>query len=147
MNLPAHYLVFDTNECNFLTGDVMEKIGLKSLREQAGVSTFGMLIVVILIVAFLTFGLKVGPVYVDHNLITGACEELIENGEAANMTTTEIRQRVSTTLRINNLSNFDLSSITMRKQSDQAIITIAYERRVELVANLDVVAKFNTVLQ
>jgi hypothetical protein len=79
--------------------------------------------------------------------IIGVCEELIENGEAANMTTTEIRQRVSTTLRINNLSNFDLSSITMRKQSDQAIITIAYERRVELVANLDVVAKFNTVLQ
>ena len=125
----------------------MEKIGLKSLREQAGVSTIGMLIVVILIVAFLTFGMKVGPVYVDHNLITGTCEELIENGEAANMTTTEIRQRVSNTLRINNLTNFDLSSITMRKQSDQAFITIAYERRVELVANLDVVAKFNTVLQ
>jgi hypothetical protein len=50
----------------------MEKIGLKSLREQAGVSTFGMLIVVILIVAFLTFGLKVGPVYVDHRRLRGA---------------------------------------------------------------------------
>lgn len=101
----------------------------------------------ILVVSFLTFGLKVVPLYVDHNLVSGVCEELIENGEAANMTITEIRQRVSNTLRVNNVTDFDLSSITPRKENDQAIITIAYERRVELAANLDVVAKFNTDLQ
>jgi len=54
---------------------------------------------------------------------------------------------VSNTLRINNVIEFGLSSITMRKKNDQAIIIIAYERRVELAANLDVVAKFDTVLQ
>jgi hypothetical protein len=54
---------------------------------------------------------------------------------------------VSNTLRINNVTDFDLSSITTRKENDQAIIIIAYERRVELAANLDVVAKFDTVLQ
>ncbi|MBT5718208.1 MAG: DUF4845 domain-containing protein, partial [Gammaproteobacteria bacterium] len=51
------------------------------------------------------------------------------------------------TLRINNITDFDLSNITLRKESDQAIISIAYERRVELIANLDVVAKFDTVLR
>ena len=101
----------------------------------------------ILVVSFLTFGLKVVPLYVDHNLVSGVCEELIENGEVANMIITEIRQRVSNTLRINNVTDFDLSSITLRKENDQAIITIAYERRVELAANLDVVAKINTDLQ
>jgi hypothetical protein len=125
----------------------MKQIKLKNLRDQAGASKFGLIMVFILIVAFLTFGLKVTPLYVDHNLISGICGELIENGEAANMTTTDLRQRVSNTLRINNVLDFDLSAITMRKENDQAIITIAYERRVELVANLDVVAKFNTVLQ
>jgi|TARA_B110000459_G_scaffold158380_1_gene173597 hypothetical protein len=125
----------------------MKQIGLKSLREQAGVSKFSILMMFILVVSFLTFGLKVVPLYVDHNLVSGVCEELIENGEAANMTITEIRQRVSNTLRINNVTDFDLSSITLRKENDQAIITIAYERRVELAANLDVVAKFNTDLQ
>ena len=125
----------------------MKQIGLKSLREQAGVSKFGILMMFILAVSFLTFGLKVVPLYVDHNLVSGVCEELIENGEAANMTITEIRQRVSNTLRINNVTDFDLPSITLRKENDQAIITIAYERRVELAANLDVVAKFNTDLQ
>jgi hypothetical protein len=125
----------------------MKQIGLKSLREQAGVSKFSILMMFILVVSFLTFGLKVVPLYVDHNLVSGVCEELIENGEAANMIITEIRQRVSNTLRINNVTDFDLSSITLRKENDQAIITIAYERRVELAANLDVVAKINTDLQ
>ena len=125
----------------------MKQIQLKGLREQAGVSKFGLFMVFILIMSFITFGLKVVPLYVDHNLISGVYEELIENGEAANMTITEIRQRVSNTLRINNVTDFDLSSITTRKENDQAIIIIAYERRVELAANLDVVAKFDTVLQ
>tara|TARA_B110000858_G_scaffold192516_1_gene243379 strand:+ start:6307 stop:6684 length:378 start_codon:yes stop_codon:yes gene_type:complete len=125
----------------------MKQIRLKNLRDQAGMSKFGLLMMFILIVACITFGLKVVPLYVDHNLIVGVCEELIENGEAAKMSTTEIRQRVSNTLRINNITDFDLSSIKVRKESDQAIITIAYERRIELVANLDVVAKFDTVLQ
>ena len=101
----------------------------------------------VVIATVITFGLKVAPLYVDHNLITGICEELIESGEAAKMTTNEVRQRVSNTLRINNITDFDLSAIKMRKESNQAIITIAYERRVEVVANLDVVAKFDTVLQ
>ena len=125
----------------------MKQIQLKSLREQAGVSKFGLFVGFILITLFITFGLKVVPLYLDHNLISGVYEELIENGGAANMTITEIRQRVSNTLRINNVTDFDLSSITTRKENDQAIIIIAYERRVELAANLDVVAKFDTVLQ
>ena len=125
----------------------MKQLNSKSLRDQAGVSKFGMLMVFILLVGFFTFGLKVVPMYVDHNLITGICEGLIENGEADNMTITDIRQRVSNTLNINNVRDFNLSNITVRKENDQAIITIAYERRVELIANLDVVAKFDTVLR
>ena len=124
----------------------MKQIQLKSLREQAGVSNFGLFVGFILIMSFITFGLKVVPLYVDHNLISGVCEELIENAEAENTTTTEIWQRVSNTLRINNVTDFAPSSITMRKGNVQAII-IAYERRVELAANLDVVAQFDTVLQ
>jgi hypothetical protein len=125
----------------------MKQLQSKSPSKQKGVSKFGMLMVFILVATFFTFGLKVVPLYVDHNLITGVCEELIESGEATNMTLTEIRERVGNTLRINNVTGFDLSDIRLRKESDKPIITIAYERRVELAANLDVVAKFDTVLR
>ena len=48
---------------------------------------------------------------------------------------------------INGVAEFDLRSIRLRKESNEAIITIAYEKRVPLFANLDIVAVFDTTLQ
>ena len=47
-HLPPHYPTFDTNECNFPIGEAMENKGLKSLREQAVASKFGILMEFIL---------------------------------------------------------------------------------------------------
>jgi len=125
----------------------MKQHNLHALHYQRGVSKLGLIMLFVFLAGGLTAGLKVAPLYVDHNLITGVCKELIENGEAVNMTVTAVRNRVGNSLRINNIRDFELSDITMRKENNQAIITIAYERRVALVANLDVISKFNTVLK
>lgn len=122
-------------------------MNINNLKKQQGVSKLGLLVMFFLVAVFLTAGLKVVPLYIDHNLIVGICDKLIETGEAENMTITDIRLRVSRTLRINNVRDFDLNSITLRRENSQAIITVAYERRVELFANLDVIAKFDSVLQ
>ena len=122
-------------------------MNINNLKKQQGVSKLGLLVMFFLVAVFLTAGLKVVPLYIDHNLIVVICDKLIETGEAENMTITDIRLRVSRTLRINNVRGFDLNSITLRRENSQAIITVAYERRVELFANLDVIAKFDSVLQ
>ena len=128
-------------------GKAMNKLNINNLKKQQGVSKLGLVVMFFLVAVFLTAGLKVVPLYIDHNLIVGVCDELIETGEADNMTISDIRIRVSNTLRINNVTGFDLRSITLRRENSQAIITVAYERRVELFANLDVIAKFDSVLQ
>lgn len=125
----------------------MRNMKAKRQSRQRGVSKFGLLMLLLAISTFFTVGLKIGPLYIDHNLITGICDELITNGEAANMTITDVRNRVSNGLRINNISGFDLSDIRMTKPNNQPVITIAYERRLELFFNLDIVAKFDTTLQ
>ena len=125
----------------------MKSLTVKLLNRQQGFSKSGLLLLAILITLFFTVGLKVGPLYVDHNLITDVCQELIDNGEADNMTISDVRTRVSNAIRINNITGFDVSNIRMRKENGGAIITIAYERRVNLVANLDAIAAFDTVLQ
>ena len=125
----------------------MRRLSRNSLSRQRGVSKFGLLMMLAFITAFFTVGLKVGPLYIDHNLITGICEELVDSGQADDLTVTEIRNRVSNALRVNNVTDFDLSAITKRVENDRAIIMVNYERRVELFANLDVVAKFDSVIQ
>lgn len=125
----------------------MKRMTRNSLSRQQGVSKFGLVMLLALITAFFTVGLKVGPLYIDHNLITGICQDLVDNGQADDLTVTEIRNRISDGLRVNNVTGFDLSAISKRMENDRAIITINYERRVELFANLDAVAKFDTEIQ
>jgi len=125
----------------------MKKTAVNNLSRQRGISSAGVLLIAVLLGLFFTVGLKVGPLYVDHNLITGLCQDLIDNGEANSMTVTEVRDRLSSTLRINNVPDFDLNSIRMRKENGEAIITVAYEKRVPLIANLDIVATFDESLR
>ncbi|MFZ8989779.1 MAG: DUF4845 domain-containing protein [Pseudohongiellaceae bacterium] len=125
----------------------MKKTAVNNLSRQRGISSAGVLLIAVLLGLFFTVGLKVGPLYVDHNLITGLCQDLIDNGEANGMTVTEVRDRISSTLRINNVTDFDLNSIRMRKENGEAIITVAYEKRVPLIANLDILATFDESLR
>lgn len=125
----------------------MKKTAVNNLSRQRGISSAGVLLIAVLLGLFFTVGLKVGPLYVDHNLITGLCQDLIDNGEANGMTVTEVRDRISSTLRINNVTDFDLNSVRMRKENGEAIITVAYEKRVPLIANLDIVATFDESLR
>ena len=125
----------------------MKKTAVNNLSRQRGISSAGVLLIAVLLGLFFTVGLKVGPLYVDHNLISVLCQDLIDNGEANGMTVTEVRDRISSTLRINNVTDFDLNSIRMRKENGEAIITVAYEKRVPLIANLDIVATFDESLR
>ena len=125
----------------------MKKTAVNNLSRQRGISSAGVLLIAVLLGLFFTVGLKVGPLYVDHNLITGLCQDLIDNGEANSMTVTEVRDRLSSTLRINNVPDLDLNSIRLRKENGEAIITVAYEKRVPLIANLDIVATFDESLR
>lgn len=116
-------------------------------KYQRGASKLGMLVLFILIAGLLTVGLRVTPLYVDNNLIVGLCQEILDNGEAANMTQTEVRDRVSNTLRINGITNFDLTSIRLDKSDERPEITVSYEQRVPLVANLEIIAVFDSTLR
>ena len=125
----------------------MNKTALNHLSRQRGMASAVLLMIALLFGLLFTFGLKVGPLYVDHILITGLCQGLIDSGEANTLTATEVRDRVSSTLRINNITDFDLNSIFMREENGEAIITVAYEKRVPLFANLDIVATFDESLR
>lgn len=115
-------------------------------EKQQGFSKLGFLMLFLMIAGVLSAGLKVAPLYIEDNIVTSYCSTLIESGEAANLTVTELRNMVADNLRINNVQDFDTSAIKMTKNNGEPKITIAYERRKELFLNLDVIAKFETVL-
>jgi len=85
------------------------KISHMSLQSsQRGFSKLGLLMLLVLLVSGLTFGLKILPVYLDHNFVKGVAEELIADGRAATLTQNEIREEVANGLRVNNVRDFNL---------------------------------------
>ncbi|MDP1930334.1 MAG: DUF4845 domain-containing protein [Gammaproteobacteria bacterium] len=110
---------------------------------QRGFSKFGLIMTLVVLVCGLTFGLKVVPVYIDHNFVRGIAESLVESGRAATLTQAEIRGEIANSLRVNNIREFDLNSVTATRNNGAAVITVVYERRVPLFANVDVVVSFD----
>ncbi len=130
-----------------LDGETMTN-GYLGSTYQAGVSKLGLVLLIAFTASFLTLGLKVGPFYLDNSVLVGLADELVEGGVANDLTQDEIRQRFANTLRLNGIYGFDLSDIRVsRSTGGRTAINIAYERRVPMFANLDVVAAFDHTSQ
>lgn len=121
----------------------MKNLYLPTPNMQRGFSKFGLLMMLVLLVSGLTFSLKILPVYLDHNFVKGVAEELIADGRAASLTQGEIREEIANGLRVNNVREFNLNSITLERENAEPVLVIEYERRVPLVANIDVIISFD----
>jgi hypothetical protein len=111
-------------------------------RSQRGFSKFGLLLLVVL-VSGLTFGLRILPVYLDHNFVKGVAEDLVASGRAATLTQAQMREEIANGLRVNNVRDFNLNSITLQRENASPVLVIDYERRVPLVGNVDVIISFD----
>jgi len=124
----------------------MKAFTVINVNLQAGASKLELLTAFLVIVPFLTFGLKMGPLYIDHNIVTSYTKDFIESGEMADHTLSELRRKAGDNLVMNNVRDFDVTHILMVKESDNQVVKIAYEQRMELFLDLDVVVKSDTVL-
>jgi hypothetical protein len=116
-------------------------------RQQRGFSKLGLIFMLVVLVSGLTFGLKVLPVYIDHNFVRGVAETLLESGRATSMTQAEVREEIAASMRVNNVRDFDLDSITTSRANGASAISITYERRIPLVANMDIILSFDDQIQ
>lgn len=116
-------------------------------RRQRGFSKLGLVFMLVVLVSCLTFALKVLPVYIDHNFVQGVAESLLESGRANSMTQAEVREEIAASMRVNNVRDFDLDNISTSRANGASIISITYERRIPLVANIDIILSFDDQIQ
>lgn len=97
---------------------------------------------------FLTCFFKVGPPYLDNRFIVSALKDLAEQhpDDLAQLSKATIRQELSKFYTINNVRGEASKALEVDRRQDKTIITVAYETRVPFIANVDVVVKFNNVL-
>lgn len=131
----------------YIAGDVMNTMLNALPRQQRGFSKIGLVFMLVVLVSGLTFGLKVLPVYIDHNFVRGVAETLLESGRVSTMTQAEVREEIAASMRVNNVRGFDLDDITTSRANGASAISITYERRIPLVANMDIILSFDDQIQ
>lgn len=116
---------------------------MRTVRKQRGASALGVLAGMIGLVAVITLLLKLGPHYIDWQTMRSVFGDL-PAGKVHTMSKTEIRETLQKRFRVNSLRDFDLKEIvTIERQKAGTQLLVEYERRENIVANVDAVLTFS----
>lgn len=117
-------------------------------NKQAGMNSLLLLFVLASCGFILTCFFKIGPAYMDNRYIVSALKSLAKDhpDDLTQLSKESIRQELSKFYTINNVRGEAAKALDVERRQDKTIITIAYETRIPFLANIDVVVKFNNVL-
>jgi len=113
---------------------------------QSGMARSGILFGLLLLAILLALGVKLFPIYVDHNFVTSVARSILDSGNLNTMSQTQIRQDLEASLRLNNIRNFDVNDVEVTRSGNHTQVRIQYEKRVVLIGNIDLVVRFDEVL-
>jgi hypothetical protein len=115
---------------------------LNPRKRARGLSFPGLLIGLVAFVLMITLVLKLGPHYLDWQTMKSIFENLPES-EVREMDSNAIREKLAKQFRVNSLRDFKLRDLVIIDNSKEAtVLTVSYERRENIVSNIDVVLVF-----
>jgi hypothetical protein len=117
-------------------------------NKQTGMNGLLLLFLLISLGFFLACAIKIGPAYLDNRFIVSALKSLAEQhpNDLAELSRATIREELSKFYMINNIRGEAASALEIDRRQEKTIITVAYETRIPFFANVDVVVRFNNVL-
>lgn len=120
---------------------------MEAAKLQRGLSMPVLILILALVGFFLMVAFKVVPVYVENRYIVAALNTLGEDAQQLpSMTTREIKSKLQRIYTVNNIRSEGSKQIEVDKQSDKVLVRVAYETRVPLFLNVDLVMSFENEL-
>lgn len=114
----------------------------KSSRES-GLTMLGFLFALLVVGFCLTVLFRLGPLYLDNYTVAQSFKALGEEGDVRSLSDHGIRQKLYKQFVINNVDSIDLKQVRVERTAEKILVALDYERRVQLLGNLDAVAKFH----
>ncbi|WP_188151746.1 DUF4845 domain-containing protein [Teredinibacter waterburyi] len=118
---------------------------MNRLSAQRGFSTFGWLVVLVIVGFFLTCFFKLGPHYLDNRYVVSALQSFADQDINA-MDRSEIKSQLQKFIQINGIRGTSEKSFKVVRLKDRTLINSVYEERVHMFANVDVVLSFKQQL-
>lgn len=120
----------------------MKQMNLRhTLKNQAG-ATMGSIIFNVAILILIGFAVsKVAVFYIDNNTANNSLQDLRDVPYITKKSKGEVAEILRKKFQANNLS-FTKDEIFIEKRSDRLIVDLIYERRANIISNIDVVVRF-----
>ncbi|MEM7363425.1 MAG: DUF4845 domain-containing protein [Pseudomonadota bacterium] len=116
---------------------------MNSPHYQRGMGFGGWLIIILLFGGVLTVGLKLFPLYLDHGTISDVMNGIANEKSMTGRGDKAIEDMMIKRLKINNVRDFPVrDELKIKRDRSGATMTVDYEKRIELIGNVDLVVSF-----
>lgn len=112
------------------------------MKQQQGMTAIGFILIMAMIAFFTAIGLKLIPMYIEYYSVTSILKTIQGEPETASRSAAEIEDTILKRLSINEINRVTKDDITITKEGKKVTIEIAYEARVPLFGNLEVIGDF-----
>jgi hypothetical protein len=112
-------------------------------RKQSGLTFIGFVIVLAIAGLFIYVGMKLVPMYTEYYSLKKALASLANEDGIANRSAPEVKDRLFKRLYMSYALDIKKEHVKIERYETSWNVTVDYETRRELIANLDVVGKFH----
>lgn len=112
-------------------------------HQQRGMTLIGFVISLAIAGLFIYVGMKLIPMYSEFYSVKKALAAMSNEDGIANKSAADIRRSLERRLNLSYAGTIKREHVKVERQGAGWMITVDYENRRELIANLDVVGKFH----
>ena len=112
-------------------------------RKQGGMTMLGFLITLSVVILFVFCGMKVVPMYIEYYSVKKALASIANEQSASATSKDAIRALFARHLKIDYVKIIKPEMLQIQTTDSGFNLVVDYERREELIANLDVVGRFH----
>jgi hypothetical protein len=117
-------------------------------KRQAGMGVGGWLMLLMIIGTVMTLASQIVPVYADHNTMESILDGMATENGLGQKGDEDLRKIIKSRFKLNNIRDFDIKeNLVINRTSNGVEIVLAYEVRMPLVKNMDMIATFHKAIE
>jgi hypothetical protein len=122
-----------------------KSMSMKLRSRQTGLGALGWLIVLAIASFGLTCFFRVGPVYLEYWQAKQALDDVLAGGKGAGKSKAELLDSIQKHLDVSRIEIIQAKDVKFNQSRTGLEVDASYEKRVALIANIDVVVKFENL--
>jgi len=115
----------------------------RNKRQQAGMTTLGLIILVIFVGLFAFAGLRLTPVYLNYMKVVGVVDGVHKEFDGANATRSVIRTSISRRFDIDSVSIITAKDVKVTQVDGGFEVAATYSHKAPFIANVSFVVDFD----